>query len=97
MIHRCFDFVIYGFQGNTFCGDSSEPYFIPIDFLLKRMFRFFVNRDKCSILTFRDKKWHTLTFRDKKLHILMRERKEKGLWWCKESENAGGEVEEGGN
>ena len=61
----------------TFCGASSEPDFIQIDFLLKRMFRFFVIRDKCSILTFRDKKWHTLTFRDKKLHILMREMKEK--------------------
>ena len=74
---RCFDFVIYGFQGSTFCGASSEPDFIQIDFLLKCMFRFFVIRDKCRILTFRDKTWHILTFRDKKLHILMREMKGK--------------------
>ena len=64
-------------QGSTFCEASSEPDFIQIDFLLKCMFRFFVIRDKCRILTFRDKTWHILTFRDKKLHILMREMKEK--------------------
>ena len=28
-------------QGSTFCEASSEPDFIQIDFLLKRMFRFF--------------------------------------------------------
>ena len=39
-------------QGSTFCEASSEPDFIQIDFLLKRMFRFFVICDKCRILTF---------------------------------------------
>ena len=74
---RCFDFVIYGFQGSTFCGASSEPDFIQIDFLLKRMFRFFRHSRRLMYFNVSQQKVTYYNVFGQNRPILMRERKRK--------------------